>query len=132
MTALSQNCSSETKKLYTQRPKINLKKKYFSNNFFLSCQTECNLEHIVRKYHQKFLFRSLKAWNYFKKRFFAFNQKSATTGAWSRRMPIWQPCQGLSIGGRKYLFQLLKLYMRLITYSKTSSKCSSGYVGGIF
>ena len=48
-------------------------------------------------------------------------------------MPFWQPCRCLSIGGRKFLCQLVKLSMRLFTYSKkTSSKCSSGYVEGSF
>ena len=37
---------------------------------------------------------------------------------WSHRMPLSQPCQNLSIRGRKMLFQLLKIIMRLMKYSK--------------
>ena len=60
-------------------------------------------------------------------------QNAPITVLWSRRMPFSQPCQNLSIGGRKLLVHLLKTIMRLTRYSKKiSSKCSSGCAGGSF
>ena len=47
-------------------------------------------------------------------------------------MTFSHPCQTLSIDGRKYLAQLLNIIMRLITFSKKSSKCSFFYVGTVF
>ena len=117
---------------FTLKVRKHIKSKYLLTQF-LSGHKECTFENLVQKYNQKILIFRWRPEIIKQNCFFTLKQTAPITVLWSRRMPLLQTCQNLSIGGSKLLVQLLKIIMQLSTYSKKrSSKCSSGCVGGSF
>ena len=63
---------------------------------------------------------------------FRLKQNSSITVLWSRRMPLSQPCQNLSIGQKNVGSTSEATYATKYIIRKSSSKFSSGCVGGSF
>ena len=64
---------------------------------------------------------------------FTLKQTAPVTVLWSRRMPLSRPCQNVSIACRKLLVSASEdSFAVKYIFKKSSSKCSSGCVGGSF
>ena len=93
---------------------------------------KCNFENRVKKYNQKFHILRLKAWNYSNFWFFYLRTGSSSNGRLATLNAIFTTMPNSFLWRQERLGSISKyIYATKYIFKKSSSKCSSYYVGGI-
>ena len=119
LTALSEK-QPKIRNNLRSKSENNCKIRFFFNAFFDYGETQCIFWQLYQKNttNSFSIFRSSTEINHKKFGFFTLKQNFLITFFWSRKTHIGQACQGVFIGGRSFLVQVLKINMRLKTFKK--------------
>ena len=118
------------KTLHSKSKNIQKKNKFFLIQFWSG--KKCTFENRVKKYNQKFHILRLKAWNYSNCWFSYLRTGSSSNGHLVTLNAIFTTMPNSFLWKQERLGSISKyIYATKYIFKKSSSKCSSYYVGGI-